>query len=148
MVSYKMQADIGLLTHPAFYSGQHISCPWVIYFAVPVCRARSPDLFQTPQADQSCLHLSLATAKAIFDDSLGHADADTLRKSSPRAALSEAGAESSSSPEPPQEAFYPNRALADVYGGTLTSSKSEPHGKLLNSSLMPVDLARLRTIGD
>ena len=56
-------------------------------------------------------------------------DADTLRKHPQQ----EGGGVSDkppqdSSPNPQQEPFYPNKALADVYGSSLVSSKSEPHG--------------------
>ena len=56
--------------------------------------------------------------------------ADTLRKHPQQEGAQGSGEASPQAPsgDPNQQPFYPNRALADVYGSSLVSSKSEPHG--------------------
>ena len=56
--------------------------------------------------------------------------ADTLRKHPQQEGAQGLGEASPQAPsgDPHQQPFYPNRALADVYGSSLVSSKSEPHG--------------------
>ncbi|KAL3148466.1 hypothetical protein ABBQ38_013911 [Trebouxia sp. C0009 RCD-2024] len=53
---------------------------------------------------------------------------DTLRKHPQQTAGVGEGSPQLPSGDPQQEAFSSNRALADVYGDSLMSSKSEPHG--------------------
>lgn len=69
----------------------------------------------------SCCHC------CCHDEDTHHAD--TLRKHPQQTAGVGEGLPQALSGHPQQEAFYPNRALADVYGDSLTSSKSEPHGQ-------------------
>ena len=47
------------------------------------------------------------------------------------------GSPQAPSSDPQQEPFYPNRALVDVYGSSLASSKSEPHGQPFVLILLP-----------
>lgn len=55
--------------------------------------------------------------------------ADTLRKHVQQQGGASDGSPQAQSPDPQQEPFYPNRVLADLYGGSLASSKSEPNGE-------------------
>ena len=57
--------------------------------------------------------------------------ADTLRKHPQQEGAQGSGEQSAQAPSgnPRQQPFYPNKALADVYGSSLVSSKSEPHGQ-------------------
>ena len=54
--------------------------------------------------------------------------ADTLRKHGQQQGGASDGSSQAQSPDPQQEPFYPNRVLADLYGSSLASSKSEPNG--------------------
>lgn len=57
--------------------------------------------------------------------------ADTLRKHGQQQGGASDGSPQALSPDPQQEPFYPNRVLADLYGSSLASSKSEPNGDII-----------------
>ncbi len=59
--------------------------------------------------------------------------ADTLRKHGQQQGGASDGSPQAQSPDPQQEPFYPNRVLADLYGSSLASSKSEPNGDIILS---------------
>ncbi len=59
--------------------------------------------------------------------------ADTLRKHGQQQGGASDGSPQALSPDPQQEPFYPNRVLADLYGSSLASSKSEPNGDFILS---------------